>query len=170
MNAATLDKKLHELELRAGYLMKLAGERKENPAVWRDMQKMAATLLAQDSSEEDDGDEDDDEDEGDEETQGQEQQEQQVKSANLDAFRQNSDVASTIIDHVGETSEKITKLVQAGRKFNAAKARSDLHKIMAQVEEILAQTDLGQPWVGAALQKLAADAEHIHSLFAPVNV
>lgn len=169
-----LAKNLRALELQATYLTKLAGEDKANPAVWEDMQRLASTLLAVEEGEaEQETQETQEKTAQEQEAQGQETQEQESqgsKTANLDAFRVNTRVADEIIEHLGETSDKIQQLVRAGRKFNAARAQADLHKVALQVEEILTQTDLGQPWVRDALQRLAAEASRLHGLFAPVDV
>ena len=166
MNVESFDKKLRALELQTGYLTKLAKEGRENPAVFQDMVRTAATLTAQDeeSSEDQSSEEDSDKEKG------QQQSKQADVAANLEDFRVNAKTAETILDRVGETSDKISDLVKAGRKFNASRARADLHSISAQVEDILTQTDLGQPWVGAALQKLATEAERLHNLFPSVTV
>lgn len=88
-----------------------------------------------------------------------------VKVASYDVLASNSGLAETIIQQVAETSETIDRLVTAGRKFNASKAREDLHAIVARTTEILANVDLAQPWVATDLNALAQQAEHIHGLF-----
>lgn len=171
MNVESFDKKLRALELQTGYLTKLAKEGRENPAVFQDMVRTAATLTAQDEESSEDQSSEEDSAKGSElyDMCAKESKQADV-AANLEDFRVNAKTAETILDRVGETSDKISDLVKAGRKFNASRARADLHSISAQVEDILTQTDLGQPWVGAALQKLATEAERLHNLFPSVTV
>lgn len=82
----------------------------------------------------------------------------------------NADIAEGILSSLGETNDRIDLLVTAGRKFNAAKAKEDLHKLGTAVQTILTDADLAQPYVTTDLEKLAAEAAHIHGLFANAKV
>ena len=88
-----------------------------------------------------------------------------AKTASYDILVENSNLAETVIQQASEASDAIDRLVQAGRKFNAAKAREDLHDITARVSEILANVDLAQSWVSNDLNALAERSAHIHGLF-----
>jgi hypothetical protein len=164
------------LEMQVDYLGKLTAQGKENPAVWGDMRSLSANINLPDFGDQSKNDafnglgepKVDTVEEG--WTPPPDVTNPKVATANLEAFKANSSVAETILTQVSETTDKIDALVTAGRKFNASKAQADLHQITSSVEEILTQTDLAQPWVGDALQKLAAQAEHIHGLFASATV
>lgn len=92
------------------------------------------------------------------------------KSASFQTLQANMAMAEGIVEKVNQTDEKIDALVTAGRKFNASKARNDLHTIVATLVSMLKQVDPAQPWVTAELQKLEAQASDIHGLFAPAKV
>lgn len=97
------------------------------------------------------------------------QEDQGQKTASYESLKANADVVESILATVDGTNEKIDRLVAAGKRFNAAKAKSDLHKIASKVSEIVANVDLAAPWVKNDLVELARQADTIHSLF-PVNV
>lgn len=82
------------------------------------------------------------------------------------ALKANSDLAEKVLSDLAETSDKIDTLKTAGRRFNASKAQSDVHRLASQVHELLANADLAEGWVGTDLTKLAKQAAHIHGLFA----
>lgn len=92
------------------------------------------------------------------------------KSANFQTLQTNMAMAEGIVEKVNQTDTKIDALVTAGRKFNASKARNDLHTIVATLVSMLKQVDPAQPWVTAELQKLDRQASEIHGLFAPAKV
>jgi hypothetical protein len=97
------------------------------------------------------------------------QEDQGQKTASYESLKANADVVESILATVDGTNEKIDRLVAAGKRFNAAKAKSDLHKIASKVSEIVANVDLAAPWVKNDLVELARQADTIHSLF-PANV
>jgi hypothetical protein len=82
----------------------------------------------------------------------------------------NADLAETILNQISVTNTKVNALVAAGRRFNASKAKAALHKVATDVQEILTNADLAMPYVGQDLQKLAANAAHLHGLFASAKV
>ena len=77
----------------------------------------------------------------------------------------NANVAEEILSKLATTSDKIDALTAAGRRFNAAKAQYDLHKIATEVHEILSNVDLAEPWVANDLAAVATKAAKIHDLF-----
>lgn len=87
-----------------------------------------------------------------------------------DTFKAHSDMAESIVARVHETDTQINKLVEAGKKFDAPRAKQDLHKIASKVAEIAENVDLAQPWLRGDLEKLSAEADRIHGLFAPAKV
>lgn len=86
------------------------------------------------------------------------------------ALRSNSDLAESILVKVAETSDKVEALRVAGRRFNASKAQSDLHRLAAQVHDILSNVDLAEGWVQNDLNTIAKQATHTHDLFASARV
>lgn len=92
------------------------------------------------------------------------------KSANFETLQTNMALAEGIVEKVDQTDAKIDALVTAGRKFNASKARSDLHNITATLVAMLKQVDPAATWVTPELQKLDKQASEIHGLFAPARV
>lgn len=83
----------------------------------------------------------------------------------FDTHEANVDLANTILATAEATVEKIDALVTAGRRFNAAKAKMDVHAVTSKVAGIL-KTDLTASWVRDDLTKLADRANNIHALFA----
>lgn len=90
-----------------------------------------------------------------------------LKTACYDTFTAHADLAEDIVAKVAATDEAIERLVQAGRKFDSVRAKSDLHKIASRVAEITQNVDLAQPWVGTDLAALSKQANEIHTLFHP---
>jgi hypothetical protein len=94
-----------------------------------------------------------------------------AKSAGLrlayDVLQENSTVAGEILANLEETNGRIDTLVKEGKKFNAAKAKEDLHEVSVKVAGILRDVDLTQSWVHDDLTKLSGRAEQIHGLFFP---
>jgi hypothetical protein len=88
-----------------------------------------------------------------------------IKSASYDTFSAHVELAEDIVAKVAATDEAINRLVAAGKRFNAAKAKQDLHKIASRVAEIAQNVDLAQPWVGNDLSDLSAKASEIQGLF-----
>lgn len=97
----------------------------------------------------------------------QDQEESQDKQASLhyDTFKASNDLATTILAKAEDTIAKIDRLASAGKKFNAARAKADVHAVTSKVAGILRDTDLTKAWVREDLQKLAAQADKLHRLF-----
>jgi hypothetical protein len=92
------------------------------------------------------------------------------KSASFRILKANGDAAETILSQMAETATKIDSLEAAGRPFNAAKARADVHKVVGACERILANADLAEPYLAEEIQTLAKRASRIHGLFASARV
>jgi len=92
------------------------------------------------------------------------------KLASHEALLENTTLAEGILQQVGETEAKIDQLVQAGRKFNAARAKQDLHQVSARLTNFLQDVDMAQPWVKGDLAKLANRSSELHALFATAKV
>lgn len=94
-----------------------------------------------------------------------------AKSAGMklayDTLQENSTIAGEILATLEETNTNIDGLVKQGKKFNDAKAKSDLLAVNSKVAGILRDADLTQAWVRADLDKLAARAGELHKLFVP---
>lgn len=88
-----------------------------------------------------------------------------IKQASYDTFSAHVELAEDIVAKVAATDEAIDRLVAAGKRFNASKAKQDLHKIASRVAEIAQNVDLAQPWVGNDLSDLSTKATEIQSLF-----
>lgn len=92
------------------------------------------------------------------------------KSASFATLQGNMKLAEEIVDHVRETDVKIDALVTAGRRFNASKARADLHMVVAALTDMMRQVDLAEPWTTGDMLQLAKRAEEIHQLFSSAKV
>ena len=92
-----------------------------------------------------------------------------IKSASYDTFSAHVELAEDIVAKVAATDEVIDQLVTAGKRFDAARAKQDLHRIASRVAEIAQNVDLAQPWVGNDLTALNEQADKIQSLF-PTSV
>ncbi len=88
----------------------------------------------------------------------------------FDVVQANNDTAQQILAKAEQTIEKIDKLAAAGKKFNAAKAKADIHAVTTKVAGILKSTDLTASWVEGDLQKLASRVDQLHGFFAPARV
>jgi len=83
-----------------------------------------------------------------------------------DVYKTNAKLAEQILDQMTAVNDKIDQIVAAGKQgFKADAARADIHAVTAKVAGITADVDLTVPWVHDDLQKLAAQASHLHSLF-----
>jgi hypothetical protein len=83
-----------------------------------------------------------------------------------DKAQANMTLAHQILAKAGETVVRIDKLAGAGKKFNAAKAKADVHAVTSKVAGIL-KMDLTASWVQEDLRKLANRTDHTHGLFLP---
>jgi len=81
------------------------------------------------------------------------------------AINDNAQTATNVLRTVEATNETIDRLVEAGKRFNASKAKADLHKIASQVSEIVSNVDLSAGWVKNDLLALSKRADEIHGLF-----
>lgn len=93
-----------------------------------------------------------------------------TEGASVAVLNANADLAESILTKLSDTNVKIDRLVTAGRKFDASKAKSDIHKLANEVQTILTNVDLAMPYVGPELHKLASQAHDIHGLFASAKV
>ena len=85
-----------------------------------------------------------------------------------DVYKANAVTAEQILNQMDAVNTKIDEIVTAGKKgFKADAARADIHAVTAKVAGITADVDLTVPWVADDLQRLAARASHLHSLFFP---
>jgi Sec-independent protein translocase protein TatA len=99
-----------------------------------------------------------------------EQAEQAKKQAStskmsFDAFKANTALVDQTLRTLDATNGKIDRLVAAGKRFNAAKAKGDLTKIASRVSEICASVDLANTWLKDDLQALSKSASEIAALF-----
>lgn len=94
---------------------------------------------------------------------------EKASGLSYDVYASNTELAQKILAKTDETVKTIDKLVTAGRKFNASRARADVRTITDKVAGILT-TDITQSWVKSDLTKLAAHADQIHELFATAKV
>lgn len=92
------------------------------------------------------------------------------KSASFAILQSNMKMAEEIVEMVRETDVKIDALVTAGRKFNASKARADLHTVVGTLTDMMRQVDLAEPWTTGDMLQLQERASEIHKLFAPAKV
>lgn len=87
-----------------------------------------------------------------------------------DVYTANNAIAEQIVTQAEETTDRIDKLADAGKKFNAARARADIHVVTSKVAGILRDTDLTAPWIADDLKRLATRGQKLHDLFAPAKV
>ena len=91
-------------------------------------------------------------------------------SLTIDTVLANRAVTQDILTKAEATVAKIDRLAAAGRRFNAAKAKADVHAVTSKVAEILQHTTMTEAWVADDLQKLAKQTDHLHGLFASAKV
>jgi hypothetical protein len=90
-----------------------------------------------------------------------------IEGLAYDRVQSNNAVAEQIVSQAEATADQIDKLAKEGKKFNAARARGDVHAVTHKVASILQDTDLAPEWVAGDLAKLAARADELHGLFFP---
>lgn len=105
------------------------------------------------------------EDESEGESEDDDAEEGQDKQASFAQFKVNTAMAEDIVSKVAATDEAIDRLVRAGERFNAVRAKTDLHKLASRVAEITSDVDMAQPWVGSDLRSLVRQANEIHDIF-----
>lgn len=81
----------------------------------------------------------------------------------------NSKLAETIMGKIDASNDGVDRLVKAGRRFNASKAKGDLHGLSAKLANLLQNADLAQPWVKDELNGLAKQADVMHGYFGSVK-
>ena len=84
-------------------------------------------------------------------------------------YEANMKLARQILDTSKKTVATIGKKEAEGRKFNASRARSDVHAVTSRVASICESTELTESWVHKDLLKLADRVQEIHDLFHPSN-
>jgi hypothetical protein len=82
----------------------------------------------------------------------------------------NVKLAREALRTISATDERIDQVVLAGRKFDVARAKSDLHKIASRVSVIMKSADVGQPFATADLTELSKRASYLHGLFVSAKV
>lgn len=88
------------------------------------------------------------------------------------AVHENMQQAQGILNMLKAADEKIDKLVLAGKKFDAGRAKADLHKVAANVKTVVAHPKFkdADRDVIVALYELGKSATQIHGLFATAKV
>lgn len=84
-----------------------------------------------------------------------------------DRVQSNNALAEQIVTQAEATVDRIDALVKEGKRFNAARAKADVHAVTHKVASILEDTDLAPEWVAGDLKKLAARSDELHGLFFP---
>jgi hypothetical protein len=84
------------------------------------------------------------------------------------SVQENTKQARTILGTLKATEDKIDQLVLAGRKFDVARAKGDLHKLAKNVQTVAAHPKFKEAGreVIIALHELGKRASQIHGLFA----
>lgn len=86
-----------------------------------------------------------------------------------ETHRSNASIADNILKKIEATADRIDQLVQAGKKFNAARARKDLYEVSSKVASIT-EANVVASWVREDLEKLASQAEKLNQLFVPKSL
>lgn len=90
-----------------------------------------------------------------------------VGELTFDIYDANMKLAKQVLAQSKEVVATIDAKVAAGKKFNAVRARSDVHALTTKVASICESTQLTEDWVQADLQKLARRSDELHQLFHP---
>lgn len=93
----------------------------------------------------------------------------QLPGLSFDTYKANSEIAGSIIAEAAETVAVIDRLASAGKKFNASRAKADVHAVTTKVASILREADLTKDWVQSDLQKLASHSTKLHKIFVPTK-
>lgn len=83
-----------------------------------------------------------------------------------ETLRDNSEIAERILSAVDATATRIDQLVEAGKKFNAARARKDLYEVSSKTASIVGSEVIAS-WVQEDLKALEKRALELHQLFTP---
>jgi hypothetical protein len=88
------------------------------------------------------------------------------------SINENARVARSILGTLRATEEQIDKLVLAGKKFDVARAKGDLHKVAKNVQVVVQHPKFKEAGrdVVIALHELGKRATQIHGLFATAKV
>ncbi len=88
------------------------------------------------------------------------------------AVQENTVIASRILGALKATDEKVDQLVLAGKKFDVARAKGDLHKVAKNIQTVVQHPKFkeGGRDVIVALHELGKRANQIHGLFASAKV
>jgi hypothetical protein len=88
------------------------------------------------------------------------------------AVQENTGIAKKILGTLSATDSKIDQLVLAGKKFDAGRAKGDLHKVAKNVQTVVEHPKFqeGGRDVVIALHELGKRAGEIHGLFASAKV
>ena len=88
------------------------------------------------------------------------------------SVQENTTVARNIMGTLRKAEEKIDQLVLAGKKFDASKAKGDLHKVASNVKVVVEHPRFKEAGreVVIALHELGKRANQIHGLFASAKV
>lgn len=82
----------------------------------------------------------------------------------------NVKLAREALRTISAADERIDQVVLAGKKFDVARAKADLHKIATRVSVIMKSADVGKPFAAADLTELSKRASYLHGLFASAKV
>lgn len=91
--------------------------------------------------------------------------EEQEKQASVTLLNRNTSLVEQTLERVAATGQKIDQLEAAGKRFNSMRARYDLSRIATSLRDLVASTDLAQPYTTREVQKIASQAEHLAGLF-----
>jgi hypothetical protein len=79
-------------------------------------------------------------------------------------------VADAALSRLESAATKIDLLVQAGKKFDHVRAKSDLYRVASSVQKLLKGADVGATEAQSQLTALAEEAKRLHGLFANAKV
>jgi hypothetical protein len=88
------------------------------------------------------------------------------------AVQENTKIARNILGALRATEEKVDQLVLAGKKFDVARVKGDLHKIAKNVQAVVTHPKFKEAGreVVVALHELGKNASQVHGLFASAKV
>lgn len=167
-NTMPLLKTLHELNQHVEAMSKFAG--RVSPAKMAEGVAILKRLASQVQTEEPEAKAAEEQEPKDAEQDKGDKAEDKTAGLTIDTVLANRAVTQDILTKAETTVAKIDRLAAAGRRFNAAKAKADVHAVTSKVAEILQHTSMTETWVADDLQKLAKQADHLHGLFASAKV
>lgn len=88
------------------------------------------------------------------------------------AVQENTTIARNILGALKATDAKVDQLVLAGKKFDVARVKGDLHKVAQNVQTVVAHPKFKEAGrdVIVALHELGKRASQLHGLFASAKV